>query len=58
MRQDFVQRNNDVAGRMLNIVKQIQSNTEIFNVCLQLINEQQKAALDEALKSFNNITVA
>jgi hypothetical protein len=26
MRMDYVQRNNDVAGRLLNIVKQIQGN--------------------------------
>lgn len=58
MRLDYVQRNNDVAGRMLNIVKQIQANTEIFNVCIQMINEQQKSALEEAMKSFANITVA
>lgn len=58
MRLDYVQRNNDVAGRMLNIVKQIQSNGEVFNACIQLINEQQKDALEEAMKNFNNITVA
>lgn len=58
MRVDYVQRNNDVAGRMLNIVKQIQSNQEVFSACLQLINDQQKVALEEAMKSFANITVA
>ena len=58
MRLDFVQRNNDVAGRMLNIVKQIQSNGEVFNACISLINDQQKSALEEAMKNFNNITVA
>lgn len=58
MRVDYVQRNNDVAGRMLNIVKQIQGNQEVFAACIQLINEQQKAALEEAMKSFANITVA
>lgn len=55
---DYVQRNNDVAGRMLNIVKQIQGNPEVFNACVSVINEQQKAALEDALKSFSNITVA
>lgn len=58
MRLDYVQRNNDVAGRMLNIVKQIQSNNDVFMACIQLINDQQKAALEEAMKSFANITVA
>lgn len=58
MRLDFVQRNNDVAGRMLNIVKQIQSNVDVFNACIQMINDQQKSALEEAMKNFNNITVA
>ncbi|XP_070496261.1 importin-5 [Chironomus tepperi] len=58
MRLDYVQRNNDVAGRMLNIVKQIQSNGEVFNACIQMINDQQKSALEEAMKNFNNITVA
>lgn len=58
MRMDYVQRNNDVAGRLLNIVKQIQGNPEVFGACIQYINEQQKGALDEAMKSFANITVA
>lgn len=58
MRSDYVQRNNDVAGRMLNIVKQIQNNPDAFNVCIQMITAQQKAALEEAMKSFANITVA
>lgn len=58
MRLDYVQRNNDVAGRMLNIVKQIQSNSDVFLACIQRINEQQKTALEEAMKSFANITVA
>ncbi|CRK99390.1 CLUMA_CG012554, isoform A [Clunio marinus] len=58
MRMDYVQRNNEVAGRLLNIVKQIQGNPEVFNACIQFINDQQKAALDEAMKSFANITVA
>lgn len=58
MRLDYVQQNNDVAGRMLNIVKQIQSNAPVFNACIQIINEQQKSALEEAMKSFANITVA
>ena len=58
MRLDYVQRNNEVAGRMLNIVKQIQSNVDVFNACIQLINDQQKSALEEAMKNFNNITVA
>lgn len=58
MRLDYVQRNNDVAGRMLNIVKQIQSNNDVFLACIQRINDQQKAALEEAMKSFANITVA
>jgi hypothetical protein len=55
---DYVQRNNEVAGRLLNIVKQIQGNPDVFNACIQYINDQQKAALDEAMKSFANITVA
>lgn len=58
MRMDYVQRNNEVAGRLLNIVKQIQGNPEVFNACIGYINDQQKAALDEAMKSFANITVA
>lgn len=58
MRLEYVQRNNEVAGRLLNIVKQIQSNNEVFMACIQLINDQQKAALEEAMKSFANITVA
>jgi hypothetical protein len=58
MRLDYVQRNNDVAGRMLNIVKQIQSNAEVFSACVLMINDQQKLALEEAMKSFANITVA
>lgn len=58
MRLEHVQRNNDVAGKLLNIVKQIQSNNDVFMACIQLINEQQKAALEEAMKSFANITVA
>ncbi len=58
MRVDYVQRNNEVAGRMLNIVKQIQSNQEVFAACIQCINDQQKAALEDAMKSFQNITVA
>lgn len=58
MRMDYVQRNNDVAGRMLNIVKQLQGNPEVFNACVASINEQQRAALEDALKSFSNITVA
>lgn len=58
MRIDYVQRNNDVAGRMLNIVKQIQGNPEVFAACVQCISDQQKVALEEAMKSFANITVA
>lgn len=58
MRMDYVQRNNEVAGRLLNIVKQIQGNQDVFHACIQNINEQQKAALEEAMKSFANITVA
>jgi len=58
MRMDYVQRNNEVAGRLLNIVKQIQGNPEVFAACIQNINDQQKAALEEAMKSFANITVA
>lgn len=58
MRVDYVQRNNDVAGRMLNIVKQLQGNTEIFEICLQHLTEQQRTALEDAMKSFANITVA
>lgn len=58
MRMDYVQRNNEVAGRMLNIVKQIQGMPEVFTACLQSINDSQKAALEEAMKSFANITVA
>ena len=58
MRLDYVQRNNDVAGRMLNIVKQIQSNSDVFLACIQLITDHQKAALEEAMKSFANITVS
>jgi hypothetical protein len=58
MRIDYVQRNNDVAGRLLNIVKQIQSNGEVFTACIEMITEQQKSALEEAMKSFSNITVA
>lgn len=58
MRMDYVQRNNEVAGRLLNIVKQIQGNPDVFNACIQFINDQQKSALDEAMKSFANITVA
>lgn len=58
MKMDYVQRNNDVAGRMLNIVKQIQGNPEVFNACLSVITDQQKAALEDAMKNFANITVA
>ena len=58
MRLDYVQRNNEVAGRMLNIVKQVQSNPDVFTACIQFINDNQKVALDEAMKSFANITVA
>lgn len=58
MRMDYVQRNNEVAGRMLNIVKQIQGNPDVFNACILYINDMQKSALEEAMKSFANITVA
>lgn len=58
MRMDYVQRNNDVAGRMLNIVKQIQGNPDVFSACLANINDHQKAALEDAMKNFANITVA
>lgn len=58
MRMDYVQRNNDVAGRLLNIVKQIQGNPEVFTACIQFLNDNQKAALEEAMKNFANITVA
>lgn len=58
MRMDYVQRNNEVAGRMLNIVKQIQGSPDVFNACLANINDHQKAALEDAMKNFANITVA
>lgn len=58
MRMDYVQRNNEVAGRLLNIVKQIQGNPEVFQAIIEYIDDHQKAALEEALKSFANITVA
>lgn len=58
MSVDVIQRNNEVAGRMLNIVKQIETNPEVFQACITYINDVQKQALEEALKSFSNITAA
>jgi hypothetical protein len=58
MTVEVIQRYNDVAGRMLNIVKQIETNPEVFQACVQFINEEQKRALEEALKVFSHITAA
>lgn len=58
MTMEVIQRYNDVAGRMLNIVKQIESNAELFQACLQYINQDQKQALEEALKVFAHVNSA
>lgn len=55
---EVIQRCNDVAGRMLNIVKQIESNPELFQACVQYINQDQKQALEEAMKIFALINTA
>jgi len=41
----------DVYLRMVNIVRQVQGNTEVFNMCVGSLNESQKRALGEALGS-------
>lgn len=55
---EVIQRYNEVAGRMLNIVKQIESNPTLFQACLQCINQEQKQALEDALKMYSLLNVA
>lgn len=36
--------------RMLGIVKQIESNTEVFQACINVLNEEQKRGLEDAYR--------
>lgn len=40
--------------RMINIVKQIESNPEVFQACVSLLRPDQKAALEEAYREFTS----
>ncbi|XP_037940844.1 importin-5 [Teleopsis dalmanni] len=40
----------DVGSRMLNIVKQVESNPEVFQACAAMLNAEQQHALQEAYR--------
>lgn len=46
--RDMVSVSQDVGRNLVQIVKQIEQNPEVFQACLGLLNEDQKHALEEA----------
>lgn len=46
--------NNPEAVRMINIVKQIESNPELFQACIAHLTPEQNNALQEAYKNVAN----
>ncbi|OWF47177.1 importin-5-like [Mizuhopecten yessoensis] len=49
LHKEAVSSEEDVFQRLLNIVRQVQSNPELFQVCVQLLTQDQQQALSEAL---------
>lgn len=49
---------NTEGTRMLSIVKQIESNPEVFQACLNVLNNDQKNALEEAYRELATATAS
>ncbi|RUS70137.1 hypothetical protein EGW08_022100 [Elysia chlorotica] len=47
--RELIQEDTPLYQRMLNIVKQVQTNQDVFQVCISQLSEQQRQALSEAL---------
>lgn len=48
----------DEGTRMLGIVKQVESNPEVFQACVAVLNDEQKHALEEAYRELATPTPA
>lgn len=48
----------DEGKRMLGIVKQVESNPEVFQACVAMLNDEQKHALEEAYRELVTPTPA
>ncbi|GFR78745.1 importin-5 [Elysia marginata] len=49
LHRELIQEDTPLYQRMLNIVKQVQTNQDAFQVCISQLTEQQRQALSEAL---------
>lgn len=49
--REAVDKESDCYPRMLNIVRQLQGNQELFHACIQQLSEEQKEALSNALSN-------
>uniref|UniRef100_A0A0B7BDA3 TOG domain-containing protein n=1 Tax=Arion vulgaris TaxID=1028688 RepID=A0A0B7BDA3_9EUPU len=49
LHRELIQEDTELYHRLVNIVKQVQSNQDAFQVCVAQLTEQQKQALSEAL---------
>uniref|UniRef100_A0A6M2DRC2 Putative karyopherin importin beta 3 n=1 Tax=Xenopsylla cheopis TaxID=163159 RepID=A0A6M2DRC2_XENCH len=49
--RDGISIENAVAKRMVNIVQQVQSDSDMFNACLSVLNSSQQEALSQAIKA-------
>lgn len=57
-RNEAVALTNPEAQRMINIVKQIESNPELFQACIAQLTPEQNNALQEAYKNIVNVAQA
>lgn len=55
---DVIGVKNEEGTRMLGIVKQVESNAEVFQACIAVLSEEQKHALEEAYRDLATATAA
>lgn len=55
--KDVIGVTNEVGRRMIEIVKQIEQNPDVFQACLGILTEDQKHALEEAYRELATTVV-